>query len=213
MRTLEKPFPDVSDGGAGRSGDHGDEGGTDGVTKINMEEESENGHDHYAAAQSGESAKQSGEERREQHRRGEFDQETAVPAADRDRRDDNLFFGTQVEDPVIDVHHLGVVPLCCVFHLILQTNLFPHPSSFIGVRAEPAHGFHQACRVPGLKVQPGTLVIDDRRHAPQVTCDHGQAHGEGFGDDQGKAFIPRRWQYKHRRILHSLQDFLVRQPL
>jgi hypothetical protein len=33
-----------------------------------VEEENESGHDHYAAAQSGESAKQPGKERREQHR-------------------------------------------------------------------------------------------------------------------------------------------------
>ena len=71
---IGKPFPDIGDGGTRGSGNHGDEGGTDGVTEINVEEESESGHDHYAAAQSGKSAKQPGDERREQHRRGEFDQ-------------------------------------------------------------------------------------------------------------------------------------------
>ncbi len=116
---IGKTFPDIGDSGTRRSGNHGDEGGTNGVTKVNVEEESESGHDHYAAAQSGESAKQPGEERREQHCRGEFDQETPVPRHTGTGGMTTSLSGTQVEDQFIDVHHLGVVPLRRIFHLIL----------------------------------------------------------------------------------------------
>ena len=57
---------------ARRCGDHRDERRADGVTNVDFENEGEQGHEDYAAAQASERAHQAGDQRTEAHHQAKF---------------------------------------------------------------------------------------------------------------------------------------------
>jgi hypothetical protein len=133
---IGKAFPDVRDSGTGRSGDHRNEGSTDGVTKIDVEEQGEHGDDDHATTQTGERTDESGKCRGKQHCTGKFDQ-THLDGLSSSGREDHFTTNVVVEHRIIDVHQLYVVPFRGVLGFILQPRLGSHQGDFSRVADVP----------------------------------------------------------------------------